>query len=55
MFGRYIARTKFYNTKFFSNMLKSWSRPNKDSFVKKNFLKKNSKYGLHPPILIFTF
>ena len=37
MFGRYIARTKFYNTKFFSNMLKSWSRPNKDSFVKKIF------------------
>jgi hypothetical protein len=22
MFGRYIARTKFFKTKFFSNMLK---------------------------------
>ena len=23
--------------------------------LKKKILKKNSKYGLHPPILIFTF
>jgi hypothetical protein len=49
MFGRYIARTKFYNTKFFSNMLKSWSRPNKDSFVKKIFFFKILSMVYTPP------